>query len=169
MNIIKYIIIVLLLVLLILNNQYLIYAAIISIVIITLNLLREKYKPKPISKKQYLQLDKLYKKYNNIIDLSVVPLVFIETYILYKVLNILKDNIITIPKYAIYTSNPKGQIFLAAFILSISTIGWLYHKIIKITLEDKYWTYYCNRSEVKLNTKKVYKYISVIGILISIP
>jgi len=151
------------------SSGILVYAAIAIFVFIAVEYFRAKFPPPRISKKRRKQLDKKYERYPLIVDGLSLALMVIEILLLYFLLKNIKLLVINTPGNAIYLSNPQGEIFLVAFLLSLSSIGWIIDSAAKIALGSDYWNYYYNQKYVGFNTKKVYKVVSIAAFLLAMP
>ena len=127
-------------------------------------------KPKKLSKSEFDELDKKYSGKVLVIDALSLILVLAETAIIYFVFAGLKENAYkSVAQTAVFTSNPQGLLFMAAFLFSISTIGWIIHYAARKIFGSDYWQYYFNRKNVGFDTQKIYGFVSIAALVLAVP
>ncbi|MDO8633790.1 MAG: hypothetical protein Q7K34_00695 [archaeon] len=152
------------------GNPALYYPAIIFACFAMLKFFTAVAKPKKLSEKEFDELDKKYSGKVFAIDALSIILVLVETAAIYLVLAGVKENAYnSIANAAVFISNPQGLLFVAAFLFSLSTIGWLVWIAVKNIFGPEYWVYYYNRRGVGFDTKKIYGFISLGALLLAVP
>ena len=127
-------------------------------------------KPKKLSEKEFEALDKKYSGKVFAIDGLSIILVLAGTAVIYLVLAGVKENAYAMAaQAAVFVSNPQGLLFVAAFLLSLSTAGWLVWIAVKNIFGEEYWVYYYNRRGVGFDTKKIYSFISMGAFVLAVP
>ncbi|MDO8428723.1 MAG: hypothetical protein Q7S92_05920 [Candidatus Diapherotrites archaeon] len=150
-------------------NTALIYSFILFCVFASLHYLRRQFKPEKISAKEFAELEEKFEKYTKWIDLASIVFVLIEASIIYFIFSSIKDSFFTLPATVLFASNPQGELFLAGFLIALGTSGWIIEFLVNLVFGKKYWQYYYNTEYVKMQTRKVYHWISIISLIIAMP
>ncbi|PIN85449.1 MAG: hypothetical protein COV47_02060 [Candidatus Diapherotrites archaeon CG11_big_fil_rev_8_21_14_0_20_37_9] len=144
------------------------YSAIVFAAFASIAFFQKIAEPPKIAKAEFEKFGAKYSKKVLLVDALSIILVLAGATVFYFVFAFLKNQIYS-NFQGFFVSNPQGLLFIAAFLISLGSVGWLIRGAVKILFGDEYWKYYYNRPEVGFDTKKIYRIISICTILLAVP
>lgn len=145
------------------------YPVVLVAVFLSLYFFRIFFRTQKISKDEFARLHAKFKNLPKKIDFFAIFFVVAQTIIAHFFFSSLKAMLHAAPSEAVFTSNPQGLVFMAAFLYSIGTAGWLIKAGATFFLGKDYWVYYYNTKDAGFDTEKVYRFISAATMLLFIP